>query len=134
MLEFFNDYYTGNHPLPWLAPTARDEFRRLVQMTRSNYMGLVCDCDGRALSRSRGSASVTMRPLTGTRGGSGRRTTWTPTRIMAWLEALIGGMSYFHVAPNPQSTVRLRMCGSSTLRRRSWSTSRARTGVCVRRR
>ena len=41
--EFFNDYYIGNHPLPWLAPKAREEFRRLVRMTRSNYMGLVCD-------------------------------------------------------------------------------------------
>jgi len=19
-IEFFNDYYTGNHPLPWVAP------------------------------------------------------------------------------------------------------------------
>jgi hypothetical protein len=30
-IEFFNDYYTGNHPLPWVAPQARDEFRRIVR-------------------------------------------------------------------------------------------------------
>ena len=42
-VAFFSDYYSGDHPLPWLAPQARDEFRRILKMTRSNYMGLVCD-------------------------------------------------------------------------------------------
>ena len=39
--DFFNDYYTGNHPLPFVTPPARDEFRRIIKMTRSNVMGLV---------------------------------------------------------------------------------------------
>src|SRR5690242_6068487 len=49
-IDFFNDYYSGNHPLPWVAPQARDEFRRLVQMTRSNYMGLVVDATAERLA------------------------------------------------------------------------------------
>lgn len=36
-------YYRGDHPLPWLPSQARDEFRRILSMTRSNYMGLVVD-------------------------------------------------------------------------------------------
>jgi len=43
LIDLFSAYYAGDHPLPWLAPQARDEFRRILRMTRSNYMGLVCD-------------------------------------------------------------------------------------------
>jgi hypothetical protein len=42
-IDVFTSYYEGDHPLPWLAPQARDEFRRILRMTRSNYMGLVVD-------------------------------------------------------------------------------------------
>ena len=101
MVEFFNDYYTGNHPLPWLAPTARDEFRRLVQMTRSNYMGLVCDATAERLG------------VQGFRFGDDAKADQETWKIyqgnnldsdsdMAWLEAIICGVSYFHVAPNPK--------------------------------
>lgn len=100
-LDFFNDYYTGNHPLPWVAPQARDEFRRIVQMTRSNYMGLVCD------------ATTERAGVEGFRFGddlNADKDTWRIWQAnnldsdsdMAWLEALIGGVSYFHVAPNPK--------------------------------
>jgi hypothetical protein len=99
MLETFDDYYTGNHPLPWLAPQARDEFRRLVMMTRSNYMGLVCDAvaervnvEGFRFAGSEVADEDTWR-------------IWQANNLdsysdQAWLEALIGGVSYFHVAPN----------------------------------
>lgn len=43
MLDILTAYYEGDHPLPWLAPQARLEFRRILRMTRSNYMGLVVD-------------------------------------------------------------------------------------------
>jgi hypothetical protein len=39
----FDDYYQGNFPLPWLAPQARTEFRRILKMSRANYTGLVID-------------------------------------------------------------------------------------------
>jgi hypothetical protein len=100
-IEFFNDYYTGNHPLPWLAPQARDEFRRLVRMTRSNYMGLVVDATAERLN------------VEGFRfGGSGEADAdtwriWQANNLdsysdMAWLEALIAKVSYLQVAPNPK--------------------------------
>jgi hypothetical protein len=99
-IEFFNDYYTGNHPLPWLAPQAREEFRRLVRMTRSNYMGLVVDATAERLN------------VEGFRfGGSGQADAdtwriWQANNLdsysdMAWLEALIAKVSYLQVAPNP---------------------------------
>jgi hypothetical protein len=99
-IDFFNDYYTGNHPLPWVAPQARDEFRRIVRMTRSNYMGLVVDATAERLS------------VEGFRFGgdaSADKDTWRIWQAnnldsdsdMAWLESLICKVSYFHVAPNP---------------------------------
>ena len=98
-IDFFNDYYTGDHPLPWVAPQAREEFRRIVKMTRSNYMGLVAD------------AQVERMSIEGFRFGSDGKAdkdTWhiwqgnnlDSASDMAWLEATIGGVSYFHVAPN----------------------------------
>jgi hypothetical protein len=99
-VEFFNDYYTGNHPLPWLAPQARDEFRRILKMTRSNYMGLVCDATAERLSvegfrfdADLGSDAETWRIWQANNLDS--------TSDQAWLEALITRRSYFHVAPNP---------------------------------
>ena len=100
MVDFFGNYYSGNHPLPWLSPTARDEFRRIVQMTRSNYMGLVCDATAERLS------------VEGFRFGKDAKADADTWRIfqannldadsdMAWLEAIIGSVSYFHVGINP---------------------------------
>ena len=99
MVDFFSDYYSGEHPLPWLAPQARDEFRRILRMTRSNYMGLVCDATAERLA------------VEGFRFGddaNADKDTWRLWQAnnldsdsdMAWLEALISGVSYFHVAPN----------------------------------
>ena len=99
MVEFFSDYYSGEHPLPWLAPQARDEFRRILKMTRSNYMGLVCDATAERLA------------VEGFRFGDDAdadKDTWRlwqannldSSSDQAWLEALISGISYFHVAPN----------------------------------
>ncbi|MEQ7847731.1 phage portal protein [Nocardioides kribbensis] len=100
-IDFFDDYYTGNHPLPWLSQQAREEFLRMVQMTRSNYMGLVVDSTGERLA------------VEGFRFGddaTADRDSWRIWQAnnldsdsdMAWLEALITGVSYFHVAPNEQ--------------------------------
>jgi hypothetical protein len=43
IIEILEDYYCGDHPLPWLPEQARQEFRRVLKMTRTNVMGLVCD-------------------------------------------------------------------------------------------
>lgn len=97
--DFFNDYYTGNHPLPFVTPQARDEFRRIIKMTRSNVMGLVCDATAERIS------------LEGFQLGNDPAADRESWRIweangldsdsdMAWLEALIGARSYLLVAPN----------------------------------
>jgi hypothetical protein len=103
-IAFYSDYYTGNHPLPWVAPQAQDEFRRLVRMTRSNYMGLVVD------------ATAERASVEGFRFGgdaTADKDTWRIWQAnnldsdsdLAWLEALVGGQSYFHVAPNPADSM-----------------------------
>ncbi len=100
-VDFFSDYYSGDHPLPWVAPQAREEFRRIVRMTRSNYMGLVCD------------ATAERESVEGFRIGDDAAADDETWRIwqannldsdsdQAWLESLICGTSYFHVAPNPK--------------------------------
>lgn len=100
-IEFYNDYYTGDHPLPWLAPQARDEFRRILQMTRSNYMGLVCDSTAERIT------------IEGFRFGGDTESDTEAWRIFqannldsdsdqGILEGLIGGHHYLLVAPNPK--------------------------------
>lgn len=39
----FDDYYECQHPLPFLHEKARNPFRRLLKMSRANYMELVVD-------------------------------------------------------------------------------------------
>lgn len=98
-ITFFEAYYQGNHPLPWLAQQARDEFRRLVRMTRSNYMGLVCD------------AQVERMAVEGFRFGGEAEADAETWRIWqtnnldsdfdkGLLESAIGGTAYLLVAPN----------------------------------
>lgn len=43
MINMYDDYYRGDFPLPWLAPQAADEFRRVLKMSRANYTGLIVD-------------------------------------------------------------------------------------------
>jgi hypothetical protein len=46
-LQTYDDYYRGNHPLPFLTPAheakLRNEFRRLLEESRSNFCRLVVD-------------------------------------------------------------------------------------------
>lgn len=42
-INIYDDYYRGEFPLPWLAPQAEEEFRRIMSMSRANYCGLVID-------------------------------------------------------------------------------------------
>lgn len=98
--DFFDAYYRGDHPLPWLAPQARTEFRRILRMTRSNYMGLVCDAtaerlqvEGFRIGDAEGSDAETWR-------------IWQANGLDTYsdqgiLEALICGKSYLLVAPDP---------------------------------
>lgn len=99
-IDLFDAYYRGDHPLPWLPSQAQDEFRRILRMTRSNYMGLVVDATAERMS------------IEGFRIGDSDKADQETWRIwqannldndsdQAILESLIGGCSYMMVAPNP---------------------------------
>lgn len=98
-LNLMDAYYSGDHPLPWLPRQAHQEFRRILRMTRSNYMGLVVDATAERLQIEgfRMPGQVTA-----------DEDTW---RLWQYnhldddsdkliLEALIGGVSYTLVQPN----------------------------------
>jgi hypothetical protein len=111
-IDVFQQYYDGDHPLPWLAPQARDEFRRILRMTRSNYVGLVVDAmverimvEGFRLSLV-GSASEDDDEDVDSLDAETWRI-WQANNMDAasdglFLEAGICGMSYMQSAPNPK--------------------------------
>jgi hypothetical protein len=100
-IDELDAYYRGRPSrLPWLAEQARDEFYRLLSLTKSNYMGLVVDATSERLA------------VEGFRIGGGADAdsdTWDIWQYnnfdndsdQAILEALITGQSYVLVAPNP---------------------------------
>jgi len=102
-LVLYDDYYSGDHPLPWLPERARGEFRRILAMSRANLMGLVVDAtaerlalEGFRLDGADGSDEDTWR-------------IWKANNLdedfdKAILEALIGGTSYTLVQPNGTDT------------------------------
>lgn len=100
--RFYDDYYRGDHPLPWLAPQARDEFRRILRMTRSNYMGLVIDAQVERMQVE----GFRLDPESDEPDRDAWRI-WQANHLDAYfdqglLEAAISGQSYLHVAPNPK--------------------------------
>ncbi len=99
MTDLWTRYYEGDHPLPWLAPQAREEFRRILKMTRSNYMGLVCD------------AIAEREQIEGFRvADTNDKESWRIWQAndldsysdQGILDAHITGFTYMLVAPNPQ--------------------------------
>ena len=105
---FMDDYYSGNHPLPWLPSQAVEEFRRILAMTRSNYMGLVCD------------AQVERMTVEGFRIGDSAdadKATWRIFQAnnmdsdldQGFLEASKSGSAYLMVGPNPKDSSTPRM-------------------------
>jgi Phage portal protein, SPP1 Gp6-like len=102
-IDYFGRYYEGDFDLPWLAPQAQPEFRRILRMTNSNYMGLVVDAmvermnliGFRRASQTEGSADKDLWRI------------WQYNRMDGFydqglLEAAIGGCFYLLVAPNPK--------------------------------
>jgi SPP1 Gp6-like portal protein len=95
-----NNYYRGEPAhYPWLPEQARQEFSRLLELTKSNYMGLVIDATAERIA------------VEGFRIGDdlpADEQTWRIWQANALdsgsdkaiLEALIGGRSYLLVAPN----------------------------------
>jgi hypothetical protein len=98
-IDHLNEYYAGRPTrVPWLPEQARDEFYRLLDLTKSNYMGLVVDATAERLA------------VEGFRiGGNSeaddetwqiwQRSNFDNDSDQAILEALITGQSYVLVAP-----------------------------------
>lgn len=105
-------YYCGDHPLPWLPEQAKDEFKRILTMSRSNYMGLVVDATAERIE-VQGFRLV----LDGTEPADGEEQDPNGADDEAWriwqandldadsdtgiTEAVALGCSYTLVAPNP---------------------------------
>jgi hypothetical protein len=103
MLDLFDDYYEGDHPLPWLSSRARDEFRRILRMTRSNLMGLVIDATAERLA-------LEGFRLPGAEAADPKMwSMWKANNLdedfdQGILDALIGGTAYTLVQPNGTDT------------------------------
>lgn len=98
-IQFFSDYYCGAHPLPWLAPQAREEFKRILKMTRSNYMGLVADATAERAQ------IIGFRVGDALEGDADAQRIWQANNMdcysdQAILESIITGRSYLLVGPN----------------------------------
>lgn len=105
LIDKYDRYYRGDHPLPWLPEQAQEEFRRVLKMARANVLGLVVD------------AQVERMVVEGFRIGNSEEADADASRIwqannldadsdLAFLEAAKSGMAYMLVGPNPadQST------------------------------
>lgn len=104
-LEILDAYYRGKQAhYPWLPEQAREEFARLLKLTKSNFMGLVVDATAERLN------------IEGFRIGNSSEADDETWRIWqanhldadsgkAILEALIGGCSYMLVAPNAKDPI-----------------------------
>lgn len=99
--ELYDAYYRGEPAsLPWLPEQARDEFSRLLKLTKSNYMGLVVD------------SMVERMQVEGFRIGDEPKADkdtwaiWEHNELVSGfdqvlLESAIGGVAFLMVAPNP---------------------------------
>ena len=101
-MKTFDDYYRGNHPLPFLTEAHRQkmhkEFRQLLDESRSNFMRLVIDATDERLRVDGFRLSATSNQTTD-------RATWDLWQAnqmdaqsqTAFLESLIKGVSYLSV-------------------------------------
>lgn len=100
-IDELDAYYRGRPSrLPWLPEQARREFHRLLELTKSNYMGLVVDATAERL------AVEGFRIGDNTDADAATWDIWQASNFdndsdQAILEALITGQSYVLVAPNP---------------------------------
>lgn len=102
-MNVYDDYYRGEFPLPWLAPQAEEEFRRILKMSRANYCGLIVDSmvermavegfrvdDGKDYDRARKEAAKAPQPgplglpsqqITGALGAAAQGKSISPQRL-----------------------------------------------------
>lgn len=135
----YDDYYRGDFPLPWLAPQAEDDFKRIMKMSRVNFTGLVCDAQVERMSVTgfrindpdkvkpkKMPAQVIKPPTSNTieipeqepiNLGAADMDMWAIWQAndldtyfdQGLLEAAITGQSYMLVAPNPKDESKPKM-------------------------
>lgn len=99
-IALYDRYYSGDHPLPWLPRQIQDEFRNILRMTRSNYMGLVVDAKAERLMIEG------FRVDNGDDPDAGLSAVWEFNGLdsdcdQGFVESLVAGTSYLMVEPNP---------------------------------
>jgi len=114
-INLFDDYYRGQFPLPWLAPQAADDFRRILKMSRTNPIGLVCDAqverqrvEGFRINAETNPTVADAEADNFNQADSDTWRIWTENNLDAFfdqglLEAAITGAEYLLVAPNPKN-------------------------------
>lgn len=104
--KVFDDYYECEHPLPHLHEKAREPFRRLLRMSRANYMELVVDALVGRLEVAGFQSDIE---------GDADKAAWGLWQdnnldggsSLAFLEAAIRGSSYMLVSPDPRRGFRI---------------------------
>lgn len=97
-LDKWNAYYEGDHPLPWLPQQAEEEFRRILKMSRSNYMGLVVEAKAERMIVE-GFRTAKEQDADDTLWEWWQANNLDADSDQSILESLICGMSYMLVAP-----------------------------------
>ena len=106
--KVFDDYYECEHPLPHLHEKARAPFRRLLQMSRANYMELVVDALVGRLEVAGFQSDVDA-------AGDADQAAWALWQdnnldggsSLAFLEAAIRGNAYMLVSPDKRLGFRI---------------------------
>lgn len=117
IINQFDDYYRGDFPLPWLAPQAADDFRRILKMSRANYTGLVIDaqCERMAVEGflvkpdTDGNTEIDTKNEDPLAADDEMGRIWQANYLDTYfdqglLEAAITGMSYLMVEPNTKDS------------------------------
>src|SRR5690606_14649410 len=101
-MRLMDDYYTGNHPLPFVTKAhdakMRDEFRGLLEDARSNFMRLVIDAVEERLRVEGFRRTVEGEEVTDREALA----IWQANQMgaesqVAFIEALVKGVSYLSV-------------------------------------
>jgi hypothetical protein len=101
-LKLMDDYYRGEHPLPFLTPAhaekLRNEFRMLLDESRSNFMRLVVD----AVEERLRVEGFRLSSSTDAQADAATWSIWQANQLdaesqTAFLEALVKGVSYLSV-------------------------------------
>jgi len=113
IINAYDDYYRGDFPLPWLAPAAATEFRRVLKMSRANYIGLVVDamCERMAVEGflitqdTDGDPSIDTTNEDPLQTDAEMQRIWQANNLdtlfdQGLLEAAITGNSYLMIEPN----------------------------------